>query len=91
MQYVRPRNIRSSYKTIVQKSIINGGAAGAHTVSGILLNDRLVCVWEQDGASGLLTDLSSEFTITADDTIDNTGGTATAGDTLIVEWQTATV
>lgn len=91
MQYVRPKNIRSSFKTIVQKAIINGGAAGAHTVSGILLNDRLVCVWEQDGTSGLLTDLSSEFTITADDTIDNTGGTSTAGDKLVVEWQTATV
>lgn len=91
MQYVRPRNIRSSFKTIVQKAIINGGAAGPHAVTGILLNDRLVCVWEQDGTSGLLTDLSSEFSITADGTIDNTGGTATGGDKLLVEWQTATV
>jgi len=91
MQYVRPRNIRSSYRTIVQKVIINGGAAGLHSVAGILLNDRLVCVWEQNGTSGLLTDLTSEFTINADGSIDNTGGTSTAGDTLLVEWQTATV
>ena len=91
MQYVRPKNIRSSFRTIVQKAIINGGAAGNHTVTGILLNDKLVCVWEQDGVSGLLTDRTSEFSITADNTINNTGGTATTGDTLIVEWQTATV
>ena len=91
MQYIRPKNIRSSFRTIVQKALISGGAAGNHTVTGILLNDVLVCVWEQNGTSGLLTDLTSEFSITADDTINNTGGTATTGDTLIVEWQTATV
>ena len=91
MQYIRPKNIRSSFRTIVQKALISGGAAGNHTVTGILLNDVLVCVWEQNGTSGLLTDLTSEFSITADNTINNTGGTATTGDTLIVEWQTATV
>lgn len=91
MQYVRPRNIRSSFKTIVQKKLINGAVAGDHTVTGIKLNDVLVCVWEQNGVSGLLTDLTSEFTIKADNTINNTGGTSTATDVLIVEWQTATV
>ena len=33
-----------------------------------------------------ITDITSEFTITADDTINNTSGTNTSGDTLIVTY-----
>ena len=33
-----------------------------------------------------MADLSSEFSITAADTINNTGGTATTGDLLLVFW-----
>ena len=39
---------------------------------------------EQDGTSGVLTDLSSEFSIVKADTISNTGGTATSSDKLLV-------
>jgi len=66
------------------KALINGGSAGAHTVSDIASGDELVLVFEQDGTSGLLTDLTSEFSITGANTIDNTGGTDTTGDKLFV-------
>lgn len=65
-------------------ALIAGGAAGDHTVTGIAAADELVAVWEQDGTSGLLTDLTDEFSISAADTINNTDGTATSGDKLIV-------
>ena len=67
-------------------AIIAGGAAGAHTVTGIATIDRLISVHEQDATSGILTDLTGEFTVSAlnPDTIDNTGGTVTTGDTLLV-------
>lgn len=58
----------------------SGGAAGALTCTGVQAEDRLVQVYnETDDA-----DLTSEFSITGDDTIDNTGGTATTGDVLRV-------
>ena len=65
-------------------ALISGGAAGDHTVTGILTTDELLAVFEQDGTSGLLTDLTSEFSISAADTINNTGGTATTSDFLLV-------
>jgi len=63
------------------QTIIAGGAAGAHTVTGIVATDSLVNVLSL--ANG---DLTAEFTITGADTIDNTGGTATVGDFLIVSY-----
>lgn len=38
------------------------------------------------GAFGTPSDLLSEFTVSADDTITNAGGTATTGDVLLVTW-----
>lgn len=67
-------------------AIIAGGVAGAHVVTGIKVGDVINEVLEQDGVSGLLVDLTSEFSITAADTIDNTGGTDTSGDFLIVRY-----
>ena len=90
MKYIKPRNIRNS-TAIIQKVIITGGAAGNHSVAAIKANDKLVCVWEQDGTSGLLTDRTSEFSIASDGVINNGGGTATGGDKLLVEWQTSTI
>jgi hypothetical protein len=68
----------------IKVSLISGGAAGNHTVSGIKTNDELIAVLEQHGTSGLLTDLSTEFSIKKADTIDNTGGTATSSDKLLI-------
>lgn len=90
MKYLKPRNIVNS-TTIVQKAIITGGAAGDHTVAAIKADDKIICVWEQHGTTGLLTDLSSEFSVLVDGKINNTGGTATGSNKLLVEWQTSTV
>lgn len=57
-----------------------GGSAGAITVTGgVLTTDVLkqVTAWKMTTGSFAVVDLTSEFTISADDTIDNTGGTAT--------------
>ena len=59
-----------------------GGGAGDITVTGIKVGDKLNLVYN-------VTDhavLTSEFTITDDDTINNTGGTATTGDDLLVAY-----
>ncbi len=70
---------------------IAGGAAGAHTVTGILTTDTLISVQRLDldatAANIDLDDLTSEFSITAANTIDNTGGSATTGDKLLVTYQ----
>ena len=87
----------------VRRSYIDGGAAGNHTVTGIdAQDDRLLSVWvlnltlneaaPNTTATWAPVDLTSEFQgtnlgITADNTITNTGGTATTGDLLIVEWE----
>lgn len=59
-----------------------GGAAGAITVTGITTLDQLLRVYDVEDPA----DLTDEFTISDADEIDNTGGTATTGDTLNVEW-----
>lgn len=68
----------------VQKWFVTGAAAGDVTVTGILTTDVLEEVLNEDNASGVLVDLTGEFTITAADTINNTGGTATTGDPVLV-------
>lgn len=70
----------------LKKAIIAGGAAGDHTVTGIATGDELVSVWEQDGTSGILTDLTGEFSITGADTINNGGGTDTTGDQIVIDY-----
>lgn len=80
----------SGYNKTVAVSVIPGGAAGAHTIHGDLdaANDSLVSVVED--AAGVLTDRSAEFSITGYNTIDNTAGTDTTGDFLIVTYVKAT-
>ena len=70
-------------------SLINGGAAGNHTVSGIVSGDAIVAVLHHTAAAAM-ADLTGEFSISADDTINNTGGTDTTGDQLLVIWNDAT-
>lgn len=67
----------------VTSSVVAGAAAGDITVTGIKKYDILILV--QDLTTG--ANLSSEFTVTADDTINNTGGTSTAGHATIVVWE----
>lgn len=68
-----------------------GDAAGAVAVTGILATSTLLSVWQvtniaTDAGPPITTDLTAEFTVTADDEIDNTGGTDTTGDVLVVTW-----
>lgn len=64
------------------KAVIAGGAAGNHTVTGISTTDILLAVLDLTTAA----DLTSEFTVTAADTINNAAGTDTTGDNLLVLW-----
>lgn len=76
--------------SIVQ-TIIAGGAAGAHVVTGIETTDTLLAVIEIDAtdASETFADLTSEFTISDDDEIDNAAGTTTTGSGLLVTYRKA--
>lgn len=69
---------------MIRRAHVAGAAAGDMTVTGILLGDKLISVVRIDAAGA---DLVSEFTVTAADTINNTGGTSTAGQTVLVEWE----
>lgn len=72
----------------VKTTIVAGGAAGAHTVTGIKTRDTLVSVLHVDftDASETGADITSEFTVSAADTIDNTGGTSTTGGFLVITY-----
>lgn len=66
-----------------QVAVVTGGPAGVFTVTGIATVDRLIAVHELV-AAGAHQDLTGEFTISAADEIDNTGGTDTTGNQLLV-------
>jgi hypothetical protein len=79
---------------------VPGGAAGNFTVTGIRDGfDRIISVLHltltlSEGAPNTtnawsIADLTSEFSITASDTINNGGGTATTNDLLMVIWYDA--
>ena len=57
-----------------------GAVAGDVTATGILVTDKLRFVLDLTNS----VDYTSEFTITAADTINNTGGTSTAAALLLV-------
>ena len=78
---------RLDTKQEVFQLLVAGAAAGAiATVTGLNASDTLISVMH-DTSGTILADLTSEFSITADATIDNTGGTATTGDQLLVTWR----
>lgn len=64
----------------LRTAVVDGGAAGDITVTGIKTTDALKSVINLTDAE----DLSDEFEITDDDTINNDGGTATTDDDLLV-------
>jgi hypothetical protein len=75
--------------------IANGGTAGAHAVTGILKGDELISVIESSQTNAIPTDRTAEFIACTDNGIvrldgyvDNTGGTDTSNDLLIVTWIT---
>ena len=76
-------------KALVMNKGIAGGTAGNHTVADIKIGDQLISVIHHSVAS-LSADLTSEFTISADAVINNTGGTDTSSDFLVVTWMSWT-
>lgn len=74
---------------LVKATIIAGGAAGDHTVTGIRASDALVAALFVDftDASETGSDITGEFSITGDNTINNVGGTDTSGGFLIVIYE----
>lgn len=68
--------------TLFDQTVIAGSTAGDLTVSGIKPDDELVAVLDITAGS----DLTGEFTITGDDTINNTGGTSSATNNVLVTW-----
>lgn len=78
----------SGYNRLVAVTVIPGAAAGTHTVGGDLdAGDDLVSVVED--AAGTMTDRTAEFSISGYNEIDNTAGTDTTGDFLIVTYRKA--
>lgn len=70
-----------------------GAAAGNITLTGIRLNEdflsQVMVFGLTEGVPNTfsgIADLTSEFNITANDTINNTGGTSTAAKLVLVIW-----
>lgn len=63
---------------------VAGAAAGDVTVTGIKKGDKLIAVVRIDAAGA---NLVAEFSVKADNTINNTGGTSTAAQTILVMWE----
>jgi hypothetical protein len=74
-------------KGLVKMASIAGGVAGNHTVADIKKGDHLVAVIEVTTTTAALVDRTSEFSIAADAVINNTGGTDTSADALLVLWE----
>lgn len=77
----------------IRQKLVAGGAAGEIAVADIKKEDQIVGVMH-DTSAGVLADLTAEFvantlpaySVVKDGYIDNTGGTATTGDVLLVTW-----
>jgi hypothetical protein len=69
-------------------TLVAGGAAGNLTLTGIAVGDELafVGVFTTAASIATLADLTAEFSVTATNTINNTGGTATTNNQLMVVW-----
>ena len=67
---------------VLKSLVATGAAAGNVTATGIAVLDTLVSVVMF--AAGVPSDLTSEFTITAANVINNTSGTSTNGNKLVV-------
>lgn len=93
MPAAQEHSSRSGYNRNVVKRWVAGAAAGNITVTGIKTTDKLLYVGGftvAEGAPNTFTprNLTSEFSISAADTINNTGGTSSAGGLLLVEYVT---
>ena len=66
---------------------VPGGVAGNLTVAGLNAGDTLIAVGGVKTSDQTYVDFSSQFTITANNTINNSGGSATTGYELVVVWR----
>jgi hypothetical protein len=81
-------------RPLMRQALIDGAVAGVVAVPDIRAGDQLVSVIESAVTSALLTDRTAEFVancdpgwiVRADGFIDNTSGTATDTDKLLVTW-----
>lgn len=76
-------NTSKAFANLRRRSVA-GGVAGNLACPGIKKTDALVSVVNQAAAGA---DLVGEFTISADDQINNTAGTNTTGMVLSVMWE----
>ena len=89
---IRVLHLPAPPRSVVEEFQVAGGSAGAHTVTGIAIGDRLIAVqhWTTAAAIATVADLTSEFSISAANAIDNTSGTDTTNDQLIVIYEDLT-
>jgi len=80
-------------KRLFQVKLVDGGSAGAIAVAGILKGDELIAVFRSVATDATWSTVTSEFRpqtnngiVLKDGYIDNTGGTDTSGDKLLVIW-----
>lgn len=71
----------------VKVIVVAGGGAGNLTATGVAVADRLVSVIHHDAVTPIPVNLTSQFTISAANQINNTGGTATTADYLVVTFE----
>lgn len=73
---------------LLKVTLVSGGSAGNHTLTGIEVGDEIVFVGHFSTAAAIATlaDITSEFSVTAADTINNAAGTDTTSDQLQVIW-----
>lgn len=78
----------SRTKPMVMQQLVAGAAAGKIAVSKIKKGDQIVGVIESATSTAILTDRTDEFVVEVGDDgyIDNTGGTDTTSDSLLVTW-----
>lgn len=74
----------------IKLSVLAGGNPGDYTLTGIAEDDALRSViavsYDVDGDFAAADDLTDEFSISADDTINNVGGTTVADNAVFVLW-----
>ena len=90
-----PAGAHFSRGTGAKMRCVKGGAAGNLTVSTISLGDSIlwitgICKYSANLLIATCVDFTSEFSVTAANTINNTGGTATTNWILSVGWDDAT-
>jgi hypothetical protein len=86
-----PTGMHSAHGFGLRLTPLKGGAAGALTLTGIALDDQILAVmgigrWSGTYYLNTLYDFTAEFSVSAADTIDNTGGTTTTSWRLLAVW-----